>query len=251
MAIRTLIVDDMPLARERIKTFLAESKEIEIVGECRDGGDAIAAIQKLKPDLVFLDVQMPGLNGFEVIELIGVEQMPAVIFVTAFDEFAIRAFEVNAVDYLLKPFNEERLSKTLKRAFRDIRHKQTGRLDRQLEKLLAEVKKETKYLQRIIIKSGDHTILLATSDIDWISAAGNYLEIHVGSETYLLRERLSVMEQKLSPDLFIRIHRSTIVKIDFIKAMHPLFNGDHLVVLCDDTELNMSRTYYEKLKQIL
>jgi two-component system LytT family response regulator len=247
MKIRTLIVDDMPLARELIKESLASEEEFEIVAECEDGGDAIAAIKTLKPDLVFLDVQMPEVGGFEVIEYIGIEQMPVVIFVTAYDEFALRAFEACALDYLLKPFKKARLIRTLERAKREINLKHVGRFDQDLTHLMAEVKREGNYLQRIIVKSGEQTILLSVAEIDWISGAGNYLEIHVGKEIYLIRERLNTMERKLNPDTFSRIHRSTIINLNRIKAMHRMFHGDHLIYLNNGTELNMSRTYYEKL----
>ena len=247
MKIRTLIVDDMPLARELIKESLAGEEEFEIVAECGDGGDAIAAIKTLKPDLVFLDVQMPEVGGFEVIEYIGIEQMPVVIFVTAYDEFALRAFEACALDYLLKPFKKARLIRTLERAKREINLKHVGRLDQDLTHLMAEVKRGGNYLQRIIVKSGEQTILLSVAEIDWISGAGNYLEIHVGKEIYLIRERLNTMERKLNPDTFSRIHRSTIINLNRIKAMHRMFHGDHLIYLNNGTELNMSRTYYEKL----
>jgi len=247
MKIRTLIVDDMPLARELIKESLASEEEFEIVAECEDGRDAIAAIKTLKPDLVFLDVQMPEVGGFEVIEYIGIEQMPVVIFVTAYDEFALRAFEACALDYLLKPFKKARLIRTLERAKREINLKHAGRFDQDLKHLMAEVKRGANYLQRIIVKSGEQTILLSVDEIDWISGAGNYLEIHVGKEIYLIRERLNTMERKLNPDTFSRIHRSTIINLNRIKAMHPMFHGDHLIYLNNGTELNMSRTYYEKL----
>ena len=247
MKIRTLIVDDMPLARELIKESLASETDFEIIGECEDGGDAINAIKTLKPDLVFLDVQMPGLGGFGVIKKIGIEQMPVVVFVTAYDEFAIKAFEVSALDYLLKPFEEEQLIRAVKRAKREVQKRQANDLNDHLRQLLATVKPEAKYLKRLIVKSGTQTVLVQAEDIDWIGAAGNYLELHVGRETHLVRERISRMEQKLDPEKFARIHRSTIVNLDRVKTLKHLFNGDHLAILRDDTKLNMSRTFYEKL----
>jgi len=245
--IRTLIVDDMPLARERIRMILCTDPEIEIIGECADGDEAVEAVKNLKPELVFLDVQMPGLDGFGVVEKIGVERMPVVVFVTAYDEFAIKAFEVSALDYLLKPFEEEQLTRAVKRAKREIQKRQASDLNNHLQKLLAAVKPETKYLKRIVVKSAAQTILVQTEDIDWIGAAGNYLELHVGKETYLVRERISRMEQNLDPENFARIHRSTIVNLDRIKTLHPLFNGDHITILRDGTKLNMSRAFYGKL----
>lgn len=251
MKIRTLIVDDVDLARERIKILLDDA-ELEIVGEARNGREAIKAVRDLKPDLVFLDVQMPQIGGFDVIEAIGVEKMPAVIFVTAYDEFALRAFEINAVDYLLKPFDEERLKKAVQRAKREIRHTEPAKeIEERLRRLLKEVKTEPKYLKRIPVKSSRGTTLLLTDEIDWINSAGHYLEIHAGRETHLIRERLSQIEQKLDPEIFIRIHRSIIVNLDRIKSLHPLFNGDHLVILQNGQELNLSRTYHEKLMLLL
>jgi len=251
MSIRTIIVDDVELARERIKILLDDA-ELEIVGECANGREAVEAIRRLQPDLVFLDVQMPRIGGFDVIEIIGVERMPAVIFVTAYDEFALRAFEINAVDYLLKPFDEERLKKSVARAKREIRRTESAReIEERLRGLLKEVKPEPKYLRRIPVKSARGTTLVSTEEIDWINAAGHYLELHAGRETHLIRERLSQIEQRLDPETFVRIHRSTIVNLDRIKSLHPLFNGDHLIILKTGQELNLSRTYHEKLMLIL
>jgi len=250
MSIRTIIVDDVELARERIKILLDDA-ELEIIAECANGREAIKAITGLKPDLVFLDVQMPKIGGFEVVETIGVEEMPAVIFVTAYDEFALRAFEVNAVDYLLKPFDEARLNKAVARAKREIgRQTPAGEVEDKLRRLLKEVRGE-KYLKRIPVKSARHTTLVLTEGIDWISSAGHYLELHAGGEKHLIREQLSRLEAKLDPEKFVRIHRSIIVNLDNIKSLHPLFNGDHLIVLTNGQELNLSRTYHEKLMALL
>jgi two-component system LytT family response regulator len=247
MSIKTIIVDDVELARERIKILL-DDPEIEIVAECENGREAIETIRTLNPDLVFLDVQMPKINGFEVIETIGARKMPTVIFVTAYDEFALRAFEVNAIDYLLKPFDEERLTKALARAKREIK-KQTPsvEIEEKLRKLLIEVKTEPQYFRRIPVKSSRGTTLILTEEIDWIASAGHYLELHAGKDTHLIREKLSHLESRLDPQIFMRIHRSTIVNLDRIKSLHPLFNGDQLIILKDGQQLNLSRTYYEKL----
>ena len=254
MTIRTIIVDDVELARERIKILLDDA-EIEIVAECENGREAIETIRELQPDLVFLDVQMPQIDGFEVIETIGAGKMPTVIFVTAYDEFALRAFEVNAIDYLLKPFDEERLSKAVARAKREIKllESSPGEIDieEKLRKLLVEVKTEPHYLRRIPVKTSRGTTLVLTEEIDWIASAGHYLELHSGSETHLIREKLSNIEARLDPQFFMRIHRSTIVNLDRIKSMHPLFNGDQLIILKDGRELNLSRTYHERLMRQL
>lgn len=251
MGIRTLIVEDMKLARERLKLTLARDSEIEIIGECSDGEEAFIAIQELQPELVFLDVQMPKMSGFEVVKAVGVEEMPTVVFVTAFDEFALKAFEVNAVDYLLKPFDEERLLKTVARIKRQIKQAGRGDMEERLFQLLGEVRNKPEYVKRLSVKTAQHTILVLTEDIDWIGGAGNYLELHCGKDVYLIRERFHQLEQKLNPEQFVRIHRSIIVNIDRIKALHPMFNGDHLIILQSGTKLNVSRTYHEKLIQMI
>jgi two-component system LytT family response regulator len=258
MKIRTLIVDDMNLARERIKMILDADDEIDVIAECTNGREAVAAIKNLNPELVFLDVQMPQMSGFDVVRTIGVDQMPTTIFVTAYDEFALRAFEVNALDYLLKPFDEERLEKAVKRAKREIKKLESSStttnsssIDERLIQLLNNVKIEPKYLKRIPVKSAKQTILLPTDDIDWIAAAGNYLELYAGKNMHLIRERLTHLEQKLDPEKFARIHRSTIVNIEHIKTLQPLFNGDHLIILQNGKELHMSRTFREKLFSLL
>ncbi|HEX8150756.1 MAG TPA: LytTR family transcriptional regulator DNA-binding domain-containing protein [Pyrinomonadaceae bacterium] len=250
MSIRAIIVDDVELARERIKILL-EDPEVEVVAECANGREAVRAIGSLKPDLVFLDVQMPKVGGFEVVEAVGVEEMPAVIFVTAYDEYALRAFEVNAVDYLLKPFDRERLNKAVARAKRAVGRRAPGEIEERLRRLLEEVRGGPKYLRRIPVKSARDTTLIPTERIDWVSAAGHYLELHAGGETHLVREQLSRLEAKLDPEQFVRIHRSVIVNLDRIKSLHPLFNGDHVAVLKNGQELNVSRTYHEKLMKLL
>ena len=210
--------------------------------------EAIETIQNLKPDLVFLDVQMPKIGGFEVIETIGAEKMPTVIFVTAYDEFALRAFEVNAVDYLLKPFDEERLAKAVARAKREIKKQEpSAEIEEILRKLLKEVKTEPQYLRRIPVKSSRGATLVLTEEIGWIAAAGHYLELHAERDTHLICEKLSHIETRLDPRKFMRIHRSTIVNLDHIKLLHPLCNCDQLIILKNGVELSLSRTYYEKL----
>lgn len=248
MSIKTIIVDDVELARERIRILL-DDDEIEIVGEATNGREAIKAIKDLQPDLVFLDIQMPKIGGFEVIETIGVEEMPTVIFVTAYDEFALRAFEINAVDYLMKPFGEHRLKKAVEKAKRLIKSKNpdSENIKQKLVNLLEEIRAEQKFLKRIPVKSARGTTLLPTEEIDWIGAAGHYLELHAGREIHLIREKISLIEEKLDPEIFIRIHRSTIVNVEQIKSLHPLFNGDQLIILKNGQELNLSRTYYDNL----
>jgi two-component system, LytTR family, response regulator len=236
----------MPLARKRLHTYLLRIPDIEIIGECQNGREAITQINQQKPDLVFLDVQMPKTSGFQVIEAVGTEQMPIVVFVTAFDEYAVRAFEIDALDYLIKPFAENRLIEAVDRARRALVNENPGAIATQLEDLLSKFKPEPGFIQRVQVKIRERTIILQCDDIDWIQAAGKYVELHLGKACYLLRAGISELEQKLNPNEFCRIHRGTIVKIDRIRELHPLFNRDHLVRLKDGTELVLSRTYYER-----
>jgi two-component system, LytTR family, response regulator len=247
--IKVLVVDDEFLGRERIRSLLGEHADIKIVGECVNGREAVEAIQNLKPDLVFLDVQMPKIDGCEVVEIIGPENMPMVIFVTAYDEYAIQAFEINAVDYLLKPFDKERFEKAVDRAKREIKTQELlTEIKGNLRKSSKEIETEPQFLKRVPVKSASGTTFVPTEEIDWIAASGHYLELHTGNKTHLIREKLSVMEGKLDPQVFMRIHRSTIVNLERIKSLHPMFNGDQLVILKNGRELNLSRNYYDKLK---
>lgn len=251
MKIRTLIVDDMMLARKRVRRYLSADPDVEIVGECADGHAAIAAIESLAPDLLFLDVQMPELDGFDVLEAVGAERMPALIFVTAYDQFALRAFEVHALDYLLKPFDRERVRKALERAKAQLKHQESNVLDERLQALLKDLRTQTRYLKRLTVKTAGRTLFLLTDEIDWIESAGNYLKLHAGRESHLIRERMNQLETRLDPAKFVRIHRSTLVNIDRIKEMQPLFNGDQLITLRDGKQLTMSRTYRDKLLSLL
>ena len=246
MSIRAIIVDDVELAREHIRRLLQDD-DIEIVAECENGREAIRSIRDVRPDLVFLDVQMPKIDGFDVIEAVGVESMPTVVFVTAYDEFALQAFEVNAIDYLLKPFDAERLAKTVERAKRLINGQDSAGVEAKLRKVLIDAKEEPRYLKRIPVKSSRGTVLVLTEEIDWIGSEGHYLELYLGRERHLIREKLSDLEKKLDPQNFARIHRSIIVNLNRVKSLHPLFNGDQLVILENGRELNLSRTYSEKV----
>ena len=244
--IRTLIVDDEPLARRKIREFLKGDPEINVVGECGNGLEAVAALRACGPDLVFLDVQMPDMDGFAVLDALRRERLPFVIFVTAYDKYAVRAFEVRALDYLLKPFHRERFGRATERAKTQIRA-QAGELTSQIRELLEELRGQPKYLDRVIIKSGGAVFFLKTKEIDWISAEENYVRLHCGKTSYLLRERISNLEQQLDPARFRRIHRSTIVNIDRIQKLHPHAHGDYQVMLYDGTELMLSRGYRERL----
>lgn len=251
MSIRTLIVDDEPLARTRVMHFLAEEPEIEIVGECADGIEAIQSIESLRPELVFLDVQMPEMDGFEVLQAIQGEQLPAVMFATAFDEFALRAFNANAVDYLLKPFNQARFHAALERARARIGRGEQDELARQMRSLLETHRAERQYPERIVVRIGSKIVFVRVADVDWIDTDGNYVRLHVGKQSYLLRETLSRMAERLPPERFLRIHRSTIVNVDRIREIHPMFKGTYLLRLHDGAELNSTATYRDRLQRLI
>ncbi len=249
--IRTLVVDDEPLARERVLSLLQQDSDVEIVGECSDGTQAVSAIQEQSPDLVFLDVQMPGCDGFEVIRSIGADRMPTVVFVTAYDEYALQAFEVHALDYLLKPFGKDRFQQTLRHAREALERRRAGDLGRRLLALVQDIKPEPQRVERLVVKSGGRVFFLRTDEIDWIEAAGNYVRLHLGTESHLFRETMNRMESRLDTRRFARIHRSRIVNTERIKELQPWFNGDYVVILRDGQRLTLSRGYREKLQQRL
>ena len=251
--IRTVIVDDEPIARRGIRTQLAAENDFEIVAECRSGQEAVSIIEQTSPDLVFLDVQMPELDGFEVIEKIGAERMPAVIFVTAYDKYALRAFDVHAIDYLLKPFDAERFSRALLQARQQIERRSIQDLSQRLKGLLDDLRTtpNRKYAERLVIKTSGRIFFLSTSEIDWIEAADNYVRIHSGGDEHLLRETMSSLEKRLDPEEFMRIHRSRIVNIDRVKELQPLFRGEYEVRLQDGTRLESGRGYRANLQQLV
>ena len=251
MKIRTLIVDDEPLGRERIRTLLGGDAEIEVVGECSNGKQAVAAIEQTGPDLVYLDVQMPEMDGFAVLDAIAGERMPAIIFVTAYDRYAVQAFEVHALDYLLKSFDRERFQDALQRAKEQIRNSREGLWNKRLAGLLEDLQVRQKRLTRFVIRSAGRIFFLRVEEIDWLEAADNYVRIHVGRESHLVRQTLQSLESRLDPSRFLRIHRSTLVNVDRIRELHPLFHGDYVVKLWDGTELCLSRTYRERLTGLL
>jgi two-component system, LytTR family, response regulator len=249
--IRTMVVDDEPMARERIVGLLQQEKDIELVGECADGQQAVNAIQAHHPDLVFLDVQMPVCDGFGVIEQVGAEHMPPVVFVTAYDEYALKAFEVHAIDYLLKPFGRDRFQQTLQHAREHLERRRAGDLGRRLLALVQDLKPEPQKLDRLVVKSGGRVFFLRTDELDWIEAAGNYVRLHLGEDSHLFRETMNNMESRLDARRFVRIHRSRIVNTDRIKELQPWFNGEYVVVLQNGTRLTLSRGYREKLQERL
>jgi two-component system LytT family response regulator len=249
--LKTLVVDDEPLARERVVSLLQGEQNIELLGECRDGQEAIAAIQQLSPDLVFLDVQMPGADGFQVLQAVGADKMPMVIFVTAYDQHALKAFEVRALDYLLKPFDRERFHDAVTRAKASIEQQETGDLGRRLLALVKDLRPAAPKTDRIVVKSGGRLFFLRCDEIDWIEAAGNYARLHVANESHLLRETMTSLESRLDAEKFFRIHRSRIVNMERIQELQPWFNGEYVVILRNGTRLTLSRGYREKLQDRL
>ncbi|MGH9935786.1 MAG: LytR/AlgR family response regulator transcription factor [Blastocatellia bacterium] len=249
--IRALIVDDEPIARLGVRQYLESEPDVGVVGECGSGLEAVAAILSQRPDLVFLDVQMPELDGFGVIEAVGADRMPCVIFVTAYDRYTLRAFEVQALDYLLKPFERERFRGTVERARHHIQNRQVNQLNRRLLSLLEGLQGRPRFLERVVIKSSGRIFFLDVNEIDWIEAADNYVRLRVGGRAHLLHETLSGLEQKLDPAKFIRIHRSRMVNVNGIAELHPLFHGEFTIVLKDGTELTTGRSFSERLRELL
>ena len=250
MNIRVLIVDDEPLARERIRALLAEEAEIEVVGEGANGAEAVAAIKALRPDLLFLDVQMPGMDGFEVLRQFRAEQLPVTIFVTAYDQHALKAFEVHALDYLLKPFKQSRFRQAIQHAREALANRNAGSVSRNLMDLLGRTKPEREYVSRIPIKNADRTVFLKTGLIDYAEAAGNYVVLHTGKDSHVVRETLTALEEKLPPKRFVRINRSTLVNVEQIKEIQPLFKGEHVVLLQNGKQLSLTRGVRE-LEELL
>lgn len=247
---KVLIVDDEPLARERVRRHLRDEPGVEIVGEAGNGREAVAVIEEKTPDLVFLDVQMPEMNGFDVLKALEENKIPAIVFTTAYDKYAIQAFEFHALDYLLKPFSRERFRRAVRHAREQLENsRQSGSIDERLVSLLENLKAK-KYLERIVVKNSGRVFFIKTDESDWIEAAGNYLKLHVGRDAHLIRETMQSIEAKLDPEKFFRIHRSTLVQIDRIKELHPLFGGDYAVTLRNGTELNLSRNYRERLPEL-
>lgn len=242
MKLTALIVDDEPLARERLRTLLAAETEIEIIGECVNGREAVAAVKRQRPDLLLLDIQMPELDGFQTLAQLP-PPLPAVIFVTAFDEHAVKAFEVRALDYLLKPFKPARLRAAIASARAQLAEKKSGGDDasRRILELLEARAARPEYLARLAVRDRDKVHFVKTTAIDWIEASGNYLVLHAGKENHVLRETLTSLESQLSPKEFFRINRSALVNVDRVHHVEPAFNDEHIVVLADGTKLTLTR----------
>ena len=249
--IRVLVVDDEPLAREKICGMAADDPDIRVVAECSNGAEAIEAVQTMRPDLILLDVQMPEVGGFAVLEALKDDGLPPVIFITAYDHYAVRAFEFHALDYLLKPFDRERFQTAIERAKRQIRRDSGARMDARILALLEEMRETPRYSERLVVKTGGRVFFLNTDEIDWVEAEGNYVSIHTGKKSYLLRETITSLESQLDPKEFVRIHRSAIVRLDRIKELQPWSHGEYHVLLQDGTRLTLSRSYREKLQAAL
>ena len=249
MKIRALIVDDEPLAREWVRSAVAEDPELEVLGECGDGFEAAEAIRRLKPDLVFLDVQMPGLDGFGVLEALSPEEIPAVVFVTAFDQYAVRAFEAQAVDYLMKPFSKERVGEAVRRVRELVKGRSIEDFRESIGRIVEKIRRDRSFPEWVLLKADGKNVFVKVRDIDWIESSRNNVRIHVGTTLYLLHETTSAIASRLDPKKFLRIHRSAIVNIERIKELHPWFNGDYAVILRDGTQLTLSSSYRDRLKE--
>ncbi len=250
-SIRAVIADDEALARKFIRRMLKDDPDVEIVGECSSGKEAVATIRKQNPDLVFLDVQMPEMDGFAVLESIGVERLPEIIFATAYEQYAIRAFELHALDYLLKPFDQARFKDAIRHAKERFRSERQNDGRTQISALLESIKNKPEYLDRVMIKSGGRITFLSTDEINWIEADDKYVHLHTGKISPMVRQTLSAMETQLDPRKFRRIHRSAIVNVERIKELQPLFSGEHSILLQDGTKLTLSRNYKDKLFELL
>lgn len=251
MDIRVLIVDDEPLARQRLRDLLKDRPEIAGIEEAGNGPQAVRKILAVNPDLVFLDVQMPGMDGFAVLKAIGPEKMPPVVFVTAYDQYALQAFEVFALGYLLKPFDRDKFEKVLHRAMDQVRLKRTGReWARTMKDLLKEIRPGGPSTDRIFVKTRDKLLPVRIRDIDWIEASGKYVVLHAGAEEHAVRDSLVSMEKKLPARQFRRAHRSSIVNIDSIKEIQPLFHGDSCLILKSGDKLTLSRSHRNQFKDL-
>jgi len=250
MPLTTLLVDDEPLAREGLRLLLSGDAEVTAIYEARDGREAVAAIRSLRPDLVFLDVQMPEMNGFQVVSEIGAEHMPAIVFVTAHDEHAIQAFEINAIDYLLKPVSRERFAKALARAKARIGSIPVDETSRRIVSLLEALAAPSRYLKRLAVRSAGKTIFVDLKDVDWIEAAENYAQLHVERSAHLVHVAMNTLEKSLDPAMFLRVHRSAIVNIGRIRELRPASHGECVLTLVGGVRLQSSRTYHERLKAL-
>ena len=253
-AIRCLIVDDEPAARGALRSLLEPEFDIEIAGELADGETALKFLRKQPTDLLFLDIQMPEMDGFEVLRRLDGTHIPVIIFVTAYDQYALRAFDSEAVDYLLKPYSDERFHQALARARRHVRSGRIGSVSEQLRRLLnrtAAPEPAGEYRSRLLIKHDGRITILPLAEVDWLEADGDMVKVHTGNRTLLVRETMKELESQIDPGRFVRIHRSTIISVDRIKELQPYFKGDYVVVLSDGTNLKLSRRFKNDLEKVL
>jgi two-component system LytT family response regulator len=242
--LRALIVDDEAPARLRLRELLARSSSVVLAGECSGGAEAVAALRDLRPELLFLDVQMPVMDGFRVLREIDRDPLPVTIFVTAYDRYALAAFEAHALDYLLKPFSDERFAQALDHAIAHVEMKQSGEIAGRILTMLREG-------GRLAVRVGGRVVILKAAEIDWVEAAGVYVELHAGKKVYLHRASITELETQLGPDRFVRIHRSTLVNLDRVRELTPRTHGEFQVTLADGTELKLSRGYRHRLEEYL
>lgn len=238
------------MAQEHLRRMLKDEPDIDIVGVAASGHEAVEAIEQCSPDLVFLDVQLPDLDGFEVLARVRAMSMPVVIFVTANDEFAVRAFEVHALDYLVKPATPERFQSALQRARAQIERNQTGDVQRRLTALLRDLQAQPRQTERLAVKTAGRIVVLRLAEIDWVEAADNYVKLHAGNESHLLRETMTSIESRLPGHRFVRISRSTIVNVERVKELHPMFHGEYVVVLRNAARLTLTRGYRDNLERL-
>jgi len=257
VALRVVVVDDEELARDRLETLLSQQPDIQVVGTASDGRAAVEVIEREQPDLVFLDVQMPEMDGFEVVESLELERMPAVVFVTAHDAHALRAFEVHAIDFLVKPFDQTRFERALAHAREQHARTASGPaggaqpLDARVLAALEELRAQRSFPERLIVKTAGRVFFVRVEDVDWVEASGNYVKVHAKGEAHLIRESMKNMEARLDPKRFVRIHRSAIVNIDRIKELEPWFHGEYIVIMRDGTRLTASRVFSDRLSAMI
>jgi two-component system, LytTR family, response regulator len=242
--LKVVIVDDEPIAREGLRALLATDPDVEVVAEAGDGASAVEVIRRLRPDIVFLDVQMPDVDGFDVLRALAGEPLPAIVFVTAYDTYAVRAFEVHAVDYLLKPFHDERFAEALARA-------KARRGDSVADRLAKLLDERTPRLTRVLVRTGGRVLFLRADEIDWIEAADYYVKLHVAGKVHMLRESMAALEARLDPAMFFRVHRSAIVNLERVRELQPFSKREHVLVLRDGTRLRLTRTRRERLAALL
>jgi len=249
--IRTIIADDEGLARKKLRMLLSEESGVHVVAECWDGRQTVAFVHDHKPDLLLLDIQMPDLDGFQVLEQIPAEQMPVVIFTTAYDQYAIRAFEAHAMDYLLKPFDQRRLHHAMERVKDELLRSHEHSLKARILDLLGDAKSDSQQLRRLVIRTSGRVVFLDLHEVDWIEAAANYVKLHVGKDSFLLREGIGHISARLNPDNFVRIHRSFIVNVSRIRELQPCDSGEYIAVLKDGKELSCSRGCRPQLQKLI